>query len=210
MEERIVIRAYKMTSDTGFAPNPFHGYLTLATCKPGIRLKTKVGEWICGFDSKELSGSPVGEERLVYAMKIEEKLTFDEYYEDPRFQKKKPRSGKLFREGDNILYHGERVGEHGYHRKEEEWSHDLKGKYVLVSQEFWYFGKCAIKVSKEVKPYVPKTSTYYGVITSGSSAKKFIDWLIKNFPKPGIYGPPHKCKCDSWQEDENFVTALCL
>ena len=25
--------AYKMTHDTGFAPNPFWGYLTLATCK---------------------------------------------------------------------------------------------------------------------------------------------------------------------------------
>nr|WP_269667332.1 hypothetical protein [Polaromonas naphthalenivorans] len=26
-----------MTHDSGFAPNPFHGTLTLATCKPGIR-----------------------------------------------------------------------------------------------------------------------------------------------------------------------------
>ncbi|WP_198140678.1 Nmad2 family putative nucleotide modification protein [Polaromonas naphthalenivorans] len=30
-------RWYLMTHDSGFAPNPFHGTLTLATCKPGIR-----------------------------------------------------------------------------------------------------------------------------------------------------------------------------
>ena len=64
-ESETIIRAYKITHDTGFAPNPFHGYLTLATCKLGIRLKAKVGEWICGFDSKKLSGSPIGKEKLV-------------------------------------------------------------------------------------------------------------------------------------------------
>lgn len=35
--------AYKMTHDTGFAPNPFWGYLTLATCKPKIREKKRRG-----------------------------------------------------------------------------------------------------------------------------------------------------------------------
>ena len=68
MERETVIKAYKMTHDTGFAPNPFHGYLTLATCKLGIRLKAKVGEWICRFDSKKLSGSPIGKEKLVYVI----------------------------------------------------------------------------------------------------------------------------------------------
>ena len=32
--------AYKMTHDTGFAPNPFWGWMTLATCKSQIRRNT--------------------------------------------------------------------------------------------------------------------------------------------------------------------------
>lgn len=36
--------AYAITRDLGFAPNPFHGFCTLATCKPGIRKTAKVGD----------------------------------------------------------------------------------------------------------------------------------------------------------------------
>ena len=42
---------YKMTHDTGFAPNPFHGALTLATCKPAVRLTRGRCDWVAGFTS---------------------------------------------------------------------------------------------------------------------------------------------------------------
>ncbi|GAB6065516.1 hypothetical protein JCM9492_06080 [Aquifex pyrophilus] len=207
----IVIRTYKMTNDKGFAPNPFHGYLILATCKPGIRRKAEVGEWICGFDSKKLSGSPSGKERLVYVMKVEEKLSFDEYYEDPRFQIKKPSAGEesIYILGDNIYYRGKKVEKSPFHRDEPDQREDLSGEYVLISSQFWYFGRCSVEVPEEVRPIVPKYSTYYGAITTGDRAKKFLDWLFKTFPKPGIYGPPHKSKNIPWEKDKNFVTALC-
>ncbi len=200
-----------MTHDTGFAPNPFHGYLTLATCKPGIRLKAKVGEWICGFDSQELSGSPVGGKRLVYVMQVEEKLSFDEYFEDPRFQSKKPSAGKgrIYLVGDNIYYRGAKAERRSKYHENEEQVKDLMGQYVLISRQFWFFGCCSIEVPYEVKPNVPKRSTYYGAKTTGAKAREFLDWLIKNYPKPGIYGPPHGFKDSSWQRDENFITALC-
>lgn len=68
--------SYKMTYDTGFAPNPFGATLTLATCKPRFRLCKQVGQWIAGFTSATLTGEPVGEERLVYLMLIGEKYLF--------------------------------------------------------------------------------------------------------------------------------------
>jgi hypothetical protein len=37
-----------MIDDTGFAPNPFHDFLTLATCKPDIRKKAQIGDWVLG------------------------------------------------------------------------------------------------------------------------------------------------------------------
>ena len=33
----MTLYSYTVAADTGFAPNPFHGFCTLACCKPGIR-----------------------------------------------------------------------------------------------------------------------------------------------------------------------------
>jgi len=206
-----LIRFYKMTDDIGFAPNPFHGYLTLATCKPYIRLSAKVGEWICGFTSATLSGDSVGKEKLVYAMRVDEKLTFDEYYLDPRFQAKKPRSGRgcLYLIGDNLYFNNKRVERSPFHKGKEERIEDLKGKYVLVSTYFWYFGKNAAEVPGEVKPLVPKGVAKYGVITEDQKrVAEFFKWLNKNFPKPVTYGPPHRLECEDWKRDPKFVLNL--
>jgi hypothetical protein len=40
---------YVITQDGGFAPNPFHGVLTLNCCKPEIRKLAEVGDWVAGF-----------------------------------------------------------------------------------------------------------------------------------------------------------------
>lgn len=40
--------SYVVARDFGFAPNPFHGYCTLATCKPDIRATASVGDWVIG------------------------------------------------------------------------------------------------------------------------------------------------------------------
>lgn len=66
--------AYKLTHDTGFAPNPFWGMLTLATCKSAMRLSKEEGDWIAGFTSRTLCGDAVGAEKLLYLMKVSSKI----------------------------------------------------------------------------------------------------------------------------------------
>ena len=95
--------SYVVASDSGFAPNPFWGYCTLATCKPAIRRKAEKGDWIIGASSTR----NVGHGRLIHAMKITESpLSFDEYDTDRRFHKKKPKEHADLRysRGDNIYY----------------------------------------------------------------------------------------------------------
>ena len=58
----MAVMGYKLRHDTGFAPNPFHGFLTLATCKPAIRRCRAKGDWVAGFASKE-TGSTVPPQR---------------------------------------------------------------------------------------------------------------------------------------------------
>ncbi len=97
--------SYKMTTDSGFAPNPFHGFLTLANCKPSIRKSKKEGDWIAGFTSKELNGDLIGEERLVYLMQVTNKIPYKDYWNDPLYKLKKPNLSSLQtidKAGDNI------------------------------------------------------------------------------------------------------------
>ena len=76
---------YKMTWDTESAPNPHHGVLTLAICKPTIRRCAQVGDWISGWTAKEVHGKDNRRysfeyPKLIYLARIQKKLTFAEYW----------------------------------------------------------------------------------------------------------------------------------
>lgn len=200
--------SYKMTDDVGFAPNPFGGVLTLATCKPKMRQTKQVGDWILGWSSRELNGDPPGQERLVYGMQVEGKLTFAEYWNDKRFQVKKPSSasGRVSSVGDNIyepnpdgtLYNFR--GTH-FHKDVSSQDRDLAGEYVLYRSRFYYFGRDPISLPQTINIAVPKGPSAYGSRTHNEAdAISFIDF-ISQF-KLGVSAPRHGWKenDDSWYE----------
>lgn len=142
---------YVVDRDFGFAPNPFHGYCTLATCKHPIRESAQVGDWIMGVGGRRLKATG----RCVYLMRVSEILTYNSYWSDIRFQRKKPlRNGsKVMKVGDNI-YHQE-VGDESWIQEDSNHSNpdgssnadnlnrDTSSVNVLVSNHFYYFGKSA-------------------------------------------------------------------
>ncbi|MCG3135469.1 MAG: hypothetical protein HMLKMBBP_03125 [Planctomycetes bacterium] len=144
------IYSYIVTHDSGYAPNPFHGYCTLACCKPAIRKAAKKGDWVVGITSAT-RGRP---QRLVYAMRVDEVLTFARYWADGRFRAKRPvwaprDQVTVASVGDNCYEpvrrgrprqipcrHSRRDGSpNGGTRRR-----DLSGKHVLVSWTYAYFG----------------------------------------------------------------------
>ena len=139
---------YVVDRDFGFAPNPFHGYCTLATCKPGIRNSAIVGDWIMGVGGKRLNATG----RCVFLMRITEVKTFDEYWEDSRFKLKKPvRNGSsVMMVGDNIYHRNSRTnswiqGDSHHSNKDgstnlDNLHRDTKYNKVLISSLFLYFG----------------------------------------------------------------------
>lgn len=138
----VKLYSYVVKNDTGFAPNPFWGFCTVACCKPKVRLAASVDDWVIGTGSIR----NVGNDKLIYAMKVTEKLSFDDYYTDPRFRRKIPTHGLIEERGDNLYYQG-RLGEdidRSYHYTAEEFSHDISGAYVLISDHFYYFGSNAV------------------------------------------------------------------
>jgi len=188
--------SYKITRDYGFAPNPFFGYCTLACCKPDIRAKAEVGDWIIGtgaIENKLLHN-------LIFLMKISEKLSFEDYWNDKRFERKKPLLNGSLKQihGDNI-----------YHKENDQWcqldSHhsfydgvmneanlkqDLRGKFVLISDCFIYLGKNHMKVPEKYFDLCPNSKQRnYITIKDDELAEEFVE-MITNKYQYGVQGEP--------------------
>lgn len=195
---------YKMTHDTGFAPNPFHGALTLATCKPAVRRKRSKGDWVAGFASKALVQSareygvsiPYG--GLVYLMQVtEEPLDLSAYFNDPRFLKKRPildaRDPEI-RTGDNIYW---RDADGLYQQlpnnshEQEAKIHDTSGKNALVSTRFWYFGRnCFVPPGGWKVLMGQELSIGRTFYCPDRFVEVMLDHLQEADMKPGIHGRP--------------------
>ena len=139
------LHSYIVWHDTGFAPNPFWGYCTLANCKPAIRRTAKVEDWIVGLSRKSMGN------RVVFAMQVDEILRYEQYYRDGRFASKIPdyTKGKvIYKCGDNIykpLPNGDfqqlkSMHSRGDQENPDTKEHDLKGVCVLIARAFHYFG----------------------------------------------------------------------
>lgn len=151
--------SYIVARDFGFAPNPFGGYCTLATCKPGIREGSQIGDWVLGTGSSKMSLKG----KLIFLMHVYEKLNFNDYWHDNRFQYKKPILNGSLKQmyGDNIYYFDEITNEwfqtDSHHSNKNgspnkyNMDRDLKSHYVLVSKEFYYFGKSAKLIPKRFR-----------------------------------------------------------
>lgn len=203
--------SYKLSHDTGFAPNPWWRYLTLATCKPGMRRTKLVGDWIAGFTSGKLCGDSVGQERLIYLMQVSEVLAIGDYFRDARFARKIPQRGSADRrvsQGDNIYEPlVARPVEDSDFRQIRNVSHfpgdaarDLGGRNVLVATRFVYFGREALALPADVRPDVPKGQSSGGQRTHDQHrVTEFVEFVERTVGLEGdVLAPPH-----SWPEGEN-------
>ncbi|MGA7076995.1 MAG: hypothetical protein WBZ42_10735 [Halobacteriota archaeon] len=127
---------------------------------------------------------------MVYAMKISEKMPFEEYAEDRRFRHKTPSCGIKQERGDNIYFKdgdGNWQQRPSYHTK-KEMEKDLRGRYVLVSNHFFYFGANAVLIPERFRNMMSSGRSYRHVV--GPQADQFVAWLQARY-EAGIYGKPY-------------------
>jgi hypothetical protein len=175
---------------------------------------------MAGFSSVALNGDRVGEERLVYLMRIGQKLHLRDYFDNPLFQDKIPDMGKagpIAKAGDNIYRplvpgaceysHFEQLlnpnhwapsGPCDFHRER-----DLSGQYALIADEFYYFGALAQNIPDEFRPWLPKGQSAYGRLTPQEQANGFIRFIREHY-KPGRHGNPMQ-----WPENEGQSIPSC-
>lgn len=168
---------YRMTDDTGFAPNPFHGYCTVATCTPNhTRGCPRLGEgdFIVGIEGDALRKKRKRKRRqnqssadglcIIYFMKIDKKLTLNDYFNDQRFAEKKcnPNGSYVDKVGDNVYW---QIDGHWHwtpghvHDDHDDGGYLIKqdtcGNRVFISSGFSYFGDMGIPLPKALEEYVP-------------------------------------------------------
>ena len=142
------LHSYVVARDFGFAPNPFYGICTLATCKPEIRKGASIGEWVVGTGSRKRKRH----KHIVYAMRVTGAMTFEEYWADPRFQRKKVnlRGSKKQAFGDNIYWRDpvntqwcQANSHHSFHdgsANPKNVKTDTGTNRILFSDDFVYWG----------------------------------------------------------------------
>lgn len=187
---------YVIDHDMGFSPNPFHGVCTLANCKPKIRNKAQPGDFVLGFGSAKSNIR----RRLIYWMRIGRVLTFDEYWIDPAYERK-----KAIVNGSHIKFHGDNI----YHTNDEgtvlqepsfhslpDGTPNLRNverdtgstNRVLVADIFGYYGKHALPVPECMAEVIAVGRGHRTRITE-ELRDAVIEWLIDSTPR-GFYGEP--------------------
>lgn len=160
--------SYVVDHDHGYAPNPFYGMCSLAKCKFGTNKRNitelaEEGDWIAGTGGAKAKVS-TGHGTLVYAMRVDEKIPLGQYC-----RANWPR------------------------RVDAKPDCPVKGRFALVSEHFFYFGRNAIEISEIPNRHLDhpfeKRGPGYRRDFSEEFVKDFEAWLQETF-SAGVHGEP--------------------
>ena len=185
------IYSYVLRIDDGAAPNPFGGICTLTICKPIIRRKSSIGDWVIGTGSKNVRLSDCETHDffncLVYAMKITEKMYLKKY--DEWCKENMPIKIPQFYSNNIIEQRGDCIYDfsEGVPPKVRKSVHteknrpkDVSGKYSLLSNHFYYFGEKPVVMPNDLQIFV-KGNQGHLVFDDLEIINRFEQW-IKQYP----------------------------
>lgn len=197
------IYSYRIDHDYGLAPNPFGGYCTIAVCKPNIRKSSnlKIDDWLIGTGSKSLEHTTGFEciSKLIFAMQVTEIMDLNSYWNDKRFQYKKPQMNGTLSSmfGDNCYYlndGGDWAQVDCAHRNlngkynQDLFRKDIEGRNVIISNRYYYFGDCAPEIPDEIIAVCHSTQGQK-IVRPEELSINFLNWLHANFQE-GVNGLP--------------------
>ena len=171
------IYRYILATDNGMAPCVYKGLVTLATCKPKIRRKANVGDWVAGFYPR-----PHPRGLIAYAGKVRQILEIGEY---ERVHRGRPDA--VYREKSDGSFTRLRPE---YHPEQKQINKDLSGPVLIFEKKsLWYFGDKPKDLPIELLHLQARGQ---GHRVNGASEGDILDfekWLLKNYT-PGIHGQP--------------------
>jgi hypothetical protein len=144
------------------------------------------GDMIAGFLTKGRG------HKLVYAMEVSEQMDMDDYFNNPRFEKKKPdlRGDWKQRCGDNFYSRNPdgswRQHRNRFHIGPEYLKKDTRRSNIFVATRFWYFGRSARTVPPELRAVIGARGIR--VNHSGALVATFRQWVASL--REGIHDLP--------------------
>lgn len=176
MERDRQIFSYVVDHDYGFAPNPDDGLCSLARCKFGspekanLVEKARVGDWIVGTVGRNnaKSGRKILVGGLLYAMKVTEKITLEEYVRRYPNRRDSQFQGDCDQEA-------------------------LVGRFALLSNVYFYFGNKAISLD-DLPQYaahpIAKKGPGYRKDFDEDYVQQLETWLLARY-RVGKIGEPY-------------------
>ena len=157
-----VLYSYVVDHDHGRSPNPESGFCTLVHCmhkkkggKDNIVEKAQVGDWIMGTGG--LSKDSAGHGKIIYLMRVDEKIPFKDFLVDPRF------NGRW----------DQRDNHHG-------------NQWALVSSHFHSFGQDALSIAQLPQPLrtlqLEKRGPRYRRDLPEDKVLALTQWMAENQP----------------------------
>lgn len=191
------ICAYTVTDDTGFAPHIKDGWISLACCSGPTRKGAEVGDFVLGVSGSTMDG--VKKHVPIYLMKVEEKLSFDEYFHREEFRGRVDNFYEKV-EGEGYKQNRKFVDDERYKNRHPEGEDPEKSEYVLLSQDFYYFGdrwKIDENLCEKMEDFCKSVGfTFvpgftYKEITDEDEIRGLIEFFGSNYNKGKIGEPNH-------------------
>ncbi len=162
--------SYVVDHDEGYSPNPVGGICTLAHCKfsqsgrRNLVEMAEIGDWIIGTGGK--SDYSAGHGRLIYAMRVTDKIPLRTYLTARRYAGRADRFPPAGSDQD---------------------------RFALISDEFYYFGANAVAIARIPARYLSSPLEKRGPRHRHDFAEAFISdfeqWIRREF-SVGIHGEP--------------------
>jgi len=170
-----------------------------------MRRTKKVGQWIAGFSSLQLtkkasqSGVSISPSALIYLARVTDVISLGDYYSDRRYKQKIPphigTGDGIGCAGDNI-YAPDPAELDGYrqisqiHHDSYDKDHDIRGVNALICEEFYYLGREGRDIPDQIAINIPRRQSPYGIKTDDpESEQALLEWVKDNFG-PGQFGLP--------------------
>ena len=189
--------SYIVRIDDGAAPNPFNGMCSLAICKPAIRRTAKVGDWIVGLGAIAPPSGTDLSNKIVYAMRVDEIVSLQVY--DALSRQRWPYRIPDTQHPDYSRRLGDCIYDYSIDNggpalrpcvhNEDNTNTDLGGENVLLSWNYYYFGREAIDLPGHL----------LGIVHQGQGHRRpsndnyldsFVEWIQNCGYEIGMHGWP--------------------
>ena len=163
------IHIYTMINDSNFAPHVSNNLLSLACCAGPVREYTFPGNYVLGISGSTMKH--VETHVPIYLMRVGKRITFNAYFQNPKYW---GRIDNMYKKANNGKYIQDRryiektpyTDFHVFKKCQGVKDDAQKSEYVLLSEEYYYFGNAYIvekKLCEKTKKFLKNIRFTYTV-----------------------------------------------